>query len=194
MLKVSDVVSLFHAEKFVQLTLLPKGHIVLTVAGCLHGKAEKYFGPFCDEVICAQLADPYTSANDIPFEENWLLIPTDERKHALSDILIRAWRHFTAESVNPFFTFSNVQGEGWGNAYGKQTADQIKAVLLLLTLQHKVRVCSDQETAHAATYGAKIGQEQGYIALDIDGWVFLLSPAGYFHRTTLDTKGNGCSD
>jgi hypothetical protein len=190
-LKVSDVVSLFHDEKLVQFTLLPEGHIVLTVGGCLHGKAEEYFGQFCNEVVCGQSPDPFTAEDNSPFEENWLLVPTDEQKHALSNILVRAWRHYTAENVNPFFTFGNVQGKGWGNCLGKQTEAQIKSVILLLDLQHKVRVFHDQKAACAATYGGDIMPDQGYVALDIDGRVFLLSPNGYIHRTTLDT-GSDC--
>lgn len=203
MVKVSDVAALFHEEKFVQFTLLSEGQIALTVGGSLQGKADQLFRDLCRDVVCVGSIERFEADTENPHEETWLLAPKDGMRAVLCETLIRAWRHYVAgrynpaEAATPPMAFNNVNGEGWGEMQGRQTHEQAKSVLLLLALRHKVRVYHDQAAARAAGYGPPIAEDEGYIALDIDGWVFLCTPSGYFHRTTIGAgttwDGEPCS-
>lgn len=93
------------------------------------------------------------------------------------------------EKTNPLFTFGNLGDAGWGAMQGQQTPAQIKAVRLLLTIRCEVRVYHDQAAARAAAYGVGLSTFEEYIALDVDGGVYLCSPGGFFHRTTLRATG-----
>lgn len=186
MMKVDDIVRLFHTAKFVQMVFCSRNRILLTVSGCLHGLAESYFGPYCESATWEGAANPPDDAEDnAACRELWTLVPKADMRQAFCDVLVAAWRHYTDESLNPLLTFGNVTAIGWGVLRDHQTGEQVKLVLQLLVLGHSVRVYHDQDAARAAAYGPKIAADEGFIALDIDGRVYLCSPLGYLHQTRL---------
>lgn len=86
MLEVSTVEALFYSEKLVQFALLPLGHMMLTVRGCLHGKAQRYFGAYCERIEFQRRAGKYAH-----HDESWLLVPTAKHSRVFIAVIVGAW-------------------------------------------------------------------------------------------------------